>query len=193
LVYFRRLHDILDNSEKRGRATRPQWLINGFRQAILDSGLSHGPVEGYPFTWFKSLGTPRVVEERLDRALANNSWLNQFSNALLENLVAPVSNHYPLLLHRCYVSRPHAPPRKFRYENMWQLEPGFMEIVTDSWNLHLTDSITPKLFACADDISVWSNTHCRKLKSNIEDCHRKLKLLRGNNAGMMQAGLLELR
>jgi hypothetical protein len=132
LVYFRRLHDILDNSEKRGHATRPQWLINRFRQAILDSGLSHGPVEGYPFTWFKSLGTPRVVEERLDRALANNSWLNQFSNALLENLVAPVSDHYPLLLHRCYVSRPHAPPRKFRYENMWQLEPGFMEIVTDS-------------------------------------------------------------
>jgi hypothetical protein len=75
---------------------------------------------------------------------------------------------------------------------VWQLEPGFREMVTDSWNLHLTDSITPKLLACAYDISVWSNTHCPKLKSDIEDCHRQLKLLRGNNAGMMQAQLLEL-
>lgn len=122
---FGDFNDIMDNSEKRGRATRPQWLINRFRQAILDSGLSDVPVEGYPFTLFKSLGTPRVIEERLDRALANNSWFNLLTNALLEYLAALVSDHYPLLLHRCYVSRPHAPPCKFRYENVWQLEPGF--------------------------------------------------------------------
>jgi len=49
-------NDIMDDSEKRGRATRPRWLINGFRQAVLDSGISDVPLEGYPFTWFKSLG-----------------------------------------------------------------------------------------------------------------------------------------
>ena len=53
---------------------------------VLDSGLSDVPVEGYLFTWFKSLGTPRAVEERLDRALANNLWFNLFSNAIVETL-----------------------------------------------------------------------------------------------------------
>ncbi|KEH22994.1 hypothetical protein MTR_7g063500 [Medicago truncatula] len=43
------------------------------------------------------------------------------------------------------------------------------------------------------DILVWTNTHCRKLKSEIEDCHRQLQLLRGNNAGSMQSELLEMR
>lgn len=59
--------------------------------------------------------------------------------------------------------------------------------------MHLTDSIVSKLSACADDILVWTNTHCRKLKSEIEDCHRQLQLLRGNNAGSMQSELLEMR
>jgi len=63
---FGNFNDIMDDSEKRGRTTRLRWLINGFRQAALDYGLSYVPVEGYPFTWFKSLGTPRAIEERLD-------------------------------------------------------------------------------------------------------------------------------
>lgn len=63
-------NDIMDASEKRGRNLRSNRLINGFRQAVLDSGLVDVPVEGYPFTWFKSLGTPRAVEERLD----NSAW-----------------------------------------------------------------------------------------------------------------------
>jgi len=102
----------MDNYEKRGRAIRPRWLINGFRQAVLDTGLSDVPLEGYPFTWFKSLGTTRAVEERLDRALANNAWFNIFPNAMLEILAAPASDHYPILLHRSYVPRVPPPRRK---------------------------------------------------------------------------------
>jgi len=47
---FGDFNDILDASEKRGRTTRPPWLINGFRQAVIDSGLSDVPIEGYLFT-----------------------------------------------------------------------------------------------------------------------------------------------
>ena len=48
-------------------------MINDFRQAVMDVGLPNVPVEGYPFTWFKSLGSRRAVEERLDRELSNNA------------------------------------------------------------------------------------------------------------------------
>jgi len=61
---FGEFNDIMDASEKRGRTNSSKWLINGFRQAVMDVGLSNVPVEGYPFTWFKSLGTLRAVEER---------------------------------------------------------------------------------------------------------------------------------
>jgi len=104
---FGDLNDILNASEKRGRNNRSQWLVNGFHQAVLDSGLSDVSTEGYPYTWFKSLGTPHAVEERLDRALANNLWFTLFPNASIETLVAPASDHYPILLNRNPLPRPH--------------------------------------------------------------------------------------
>jgi len=33
-------NDIMDASEKRGRKNRSNWLINDFRQAVMDYGLS---------------------------------------------------------------------------------------------------------------------------------------------------------
>jgi ATP adenylyltransferase/5',5'''-P-1,P-4-tetraphosphate phosphorylase II len=82
-----------------------------------------------------SLGTSRVVEERLDRALANNAWFNLFLDVVLENLVGPASDHYQILLNRSSVRRPHQAMHKFRYENAWQLELGFKDFVTHSWQM----------------------------------------------------------
>jgi len=176
-----------------GRNTRPQWLINGFRQAILDSGLSDVPIEGYPYTWFKSLGTPRAVEERLDRALANNLWFNLFPNAYVEMLVAPASDHYPILLQRTPKPRPHYHQRNFRYENAWHLEPGFKELVTHSWQVYSTDSLIPKLSSCTDDMSSWKKSHCHKLKIDIEDCRKQLQSTRSSASGEDQVRMFELR
>lgn len=62
---------IMDDREKQGGFDRARWLLNGFRQVVSNAGLVDVFKEGYLFTWFKSLGTPRAVEERLDYALAN--------------------------------------------------------------------------------------------------------------------------
>lgn len=86
MVYFGDFNDILDTSEKIGRNSRPWWLINDFRQALLDSGLSDVPIKGYPFAWFKSL--------------ANNLWFNLFSDAYVQTLVAHASDQCPILLNR---------------------------------------------------------------------------------------------
>jgi hypothetical protein len=57
--------------KKKGRTDRANWLINEFRGAVSDAGLFDINMEGYRFTWFKSLGTERAVDEKLDRALSN--------------------------------------------------------------------------------------------------------------------------
>lgn len=62
---------IIDDREKQGGFDRARWLLNGFRQVVSNGGLVDVFKEGYLFTRFKSLGTPRAVEERLDCALAN--------------------------------------------------------------------------------------------------------------------------
>jgi hypothetical protein len=146
----------LSASEKKGRNERPNWLVNGFRQAVLDAGLSDVQMEGYPFTWFKSLGTPRAVEERLDRALANDAWFQLFPHAKVDNLVAPASDHYPILLDRNPIVRYGRPHRKFKFENAWRLEAEFDDVVHRCWNNYSNLLIVPRLEACADDLSHWS-------------------------------------
>ncbi|GAU48556.1 hypothetical protein TSUD_405720 [Trifolium subterraneum] len=73
-------NDLLSQKDKRGNLPHPNWLCMGFRQVISDCDLSDIQLEGYPFTWIKSRGTPHVIEERLDRAMASTSWLNLFPN-----------------------------------------------------------------------------------------------------------------
>jgi len=136
--------------------------------------LSDVPIEGYPFTLFKSLGTPRAVEERLDPALANNLWFNIFPNAIVETLVAPASDHYPIYVNVAPSPRPYASKRNFQYENAWHLEPGFKDFVTNSWQEHSLNNIIPKLSSCVEDMSVWRKSHCHKLKIDIEDCRKQL-------------------
>jgi len=117
-------NDILHADENKGRSTRPNWLIRGFRQVVQDADLVDVHMEGYPFTWFKRLCTPRVVEEKLDMALANNSWMQMFPNTKLENLVAPSSEHFPILLDRTSVAHSHKIKRSFKFQNAWRTEEG---------------------------------------------------------------------
>jgi hypothetical protein len=81
---FGDFNDILQAQEKKGRVARANRLIHGFRQAIKDARLIDMHMEGYPFTWFRSLGTPQTVNEKLDRALANEAWMHLFPPARLE-------------------------------------------------------------------------------------------------------------
>jgi hypothetical protein len=110
----------LDAKEKIGGSVRARWLINGFRQVVSNAGLVDIFMEGYPFTWFKSLGTPRAVEERLDCAIANTSWLQLFfKNTEVENLVALTYDHCLILLNWELVTRAWVPKRSFKFQNAW--------------------------------------------------------------------------
>jgi hypothetical protein len=71
------------------------------------------PLEGYILTWFKSLGSRRTLEEKLDRAMHTHSWLSMFPATGLFNLVASTSNHLPTILkleHESHIK----PKRSFR-------------------------------------------------------------------------------
>jgi len=171
-------NDILSASEKKGRTERAPWLIHGFRQAVLDAGLVDVHMEGYNFTWFKSLGTDRAVEEKLDRALANNSWHSMFSTASLECLTTTASDHYPLRLSCVPNLQQHKNGKKFRFENSWLVEPEFSPFVHQCWNSYFNETITGKLNHCAEDLHHWDNEHGKKTRKEIEKVRKKLEVAR---------------
>ncbi|CAJ2628079.1 unnamed protein product [Trifolium pratense] len=171
-------NDILLPSEKKGRNDRAPWLINGFRSAVLDSGLVDIHMEGYPFTWFKSLGTFRAVEERLDRALANDAWFQKFPTAILENLPAPASDHYPILLVREPENRISRIRSRFKFENAWLVDPDFSDFVSNRWLSYGDHQVLKKLDMCASDLTIWNKNHFQRLRRDIDTCRKKIEQLR---------------
>jgi len=122
-------NDILAASEKKGRVERAQWLIHGFKEAIFESGLTDLHMEGYNYTWFKSLGTNKAVEEKLDRAMANNDWFNMFTATTLKCVTATASDHYPLKLECVPKLQFQRKKNQFRFENSWLVDPEFVPFV----------------------------------------------------------------
>jgi hypothetical protein len=184
-------NDILAPSEKKGRNERASWLINGFRSAVLDSGLSDVHMEGYPFTWFKSLGTVRVVEEKLDRALASETWHNYFPHAVLENLPAPASDHYPILLIREPGPRNRHRQSRFKFENAWLADPDFSPFVQEQWHSYGAQEIVQKLNCCASDLTSWSKTHFHHIRREVDKCRKQIERVRtqvdSNNINLFNA------
>lgn len=63
-----------------------------------------------------------VIRERLDRRVVNDQWLAFFPFARLENMVAPVSDHSPIMLY-CDSKRSECIHKTIKIENVWLLNP----------------------------------------------------------------------
>ncbi|GAU49279.1 hypothetical protein TSUD_407190 [Trifolium subterraneum] len=170
-------NDLLSQEDKKGTHPHPNWLCMGFRQAISDCNLTGISLEGHPFTWIKSRGTPHVIEERLDRAMASASWLHLFPNIRLSNLLASHSDHSPILLHCC----PTISVRfngSFRFENKCLKEPDLEETVIEGWGVNENMEMVDRVACCANKLRGWSKRKRVKFKEEIDACVREMETLR---------------
>lgn len=95
---IRDFNDLLNPEDKRGHVEHHSWLLRGFRETVMECDLMDLLLEGYKFTWERCRGTKNHVEERIDRALVTTAWKDLFPNTKFRNLLAPVSDHIPILL-----------------------------------------------------------------------------------------------
>ncbi|XP_058726268.1 uncharacterized protein LOC131597596 [Vicia villosa] len=165
-------NDMLSQQDKHGIHPHPNWLCNGFRDTISDCNLVDIPLEGHQYTWVKSRGTDRMVEERLDRALANTSWLEMFPAAKLANLIASHSDHSPILL-SCDPALQHRRHHAFRFENYWLEEDDIEDVVRQGWQQERSCDVTKQIANYAKDLEKWNNRNRRRKKEEI-DRHKSI-------------------
>ncbi|MCH97306.1 endonuclease/exonuclease/phosphatase family protein [Trifolium medium] len=151
----------------------------GFRQAVSDCDLSDIPIEGHPFTWIKSRGTPHVIEERLDRAMASTSWLHLFPHVRLSNLLASHSYHSPILLQCKPIIRTRI-NHSFRFENSWLKKPDLEEVVLEGWGGNENLEVVDRVARCDNKLQGWGKKKRVQFKEEIDECVRKMNELRGN-------------
>jgi hypothetical protein len=171
-------NDLLAQEDKKGTHPHPNWLCNGFRNAVSDCDLTDIQLEGYPYTWIKSRGSPAVVEERLDRAMANSKWLMTYPGVKLLNLLTSHSDHSPILLQ----NSPAVVTGKFysfRFENAWLKEDDIQEVVEEGWGRESATDITYKTAQCADKLKWWGRRKRMKFKKEVSECSEEMERLRG--------------
>lgn len=74
-------NDLTHADEKRGGRDHPYYLLNGFVKTIRDCQLIDLGFVGDKFMWERSRGTAKWIQERLDRGLATQEWINMFPKA----------------------------------------------------------------------------------------------------------------
>lgn len=95
---FGDFNDLLVQSDKEGVHGHPWYLMNGFREVIVDCGLMEIELTGECFTWEKGKGMANQVRERLDRAFASNKWWQLYPLCKLSVHRTVYSDHDPIQL-----------------------------------------------------------------------------------------------
>ncbi|OMO86377.1 reverse transcriptase [Corchorus capsularis] len=114
--------------------------INIARSALLNDCInSCGMIDvgfvGPKFTWSNSQPLNTLIQERIDRAWVNHSWLDVFPNSIVFHLVKTCSDHCPFLF-ATEVKNPVLLDKPFRFQPMWLFEPSFFDVVKRTWDAH---------------------------------------------------------
>ncbi|KAK2423594.1 hypothetical protein QL285_034041 [Trifolium repens] len=146
--------------------------------AVSDCDLTDIQLEGYPYTWIKSRGSERVIEERLDRAMANSKWLMVYPSVKLLNLISSHSDHSPILLQNSPSVRS-GRTYSFRFENHWLKEDDIEDVVVDGWGRERSMDILYKTSRCADKLKWWGRRKRMRFKQEVLECSEEMERLRG--------------
>ncbi|KAA3465047.1 tyrosine decarboxylase 1-like [Gossypium australe] len=118
---------ILDPEDKRSPRTIGK-RCKLFGNFVDSCGLQDLGFNGPKFTWQRG-GT----SARLDRALANNTWMESFPQCLISNLPRIKSDHRPIIL-STRTDMDLATGRPFRFLAGWTKYNNFSNFVKDKWN-----------------------------------------------------------
>lgn len=116
---------------ERNRAKRRTQGMDMFCDFVDRYELHNLTIQGTRFTWSNFQDNPMM--SKLDRFLVSGEWEEYFSLVKVSVLPRTGSDYKPLLLRggEDGVNRTGAFP--FRFQNMWLLQPGFVEMIRNWW------------------------------------------------------------
>jgi hypothetical protein len=162
-----------------------------FQQWTNSNDLLHLPTLGAWFTWANGRRGCAFSEKRLDRAICNQTWLNQCSKVSCATLIKNKSDHYPILLDFQFSNISFA--SQFKFMKMWSLDQSCKDVITNCWNTHVVVSLmfilSSKLKMLKEKLKIWNreifgNVHdyVKKAESNLVDIQNQIHLNGHNDA-----------
>lgn len=107
----------------------------------------------------------------MDRAVANQQWINLYKHVRVENLPIVGSAHGPILLTIDTWSRAGKFP-PFRFEAKWVLQESFMQLVKQTWRRYINGSTAYQLIRKIDilnkEMKIWKKQYPKNNVHNID-------------------------
>lgn len=126
-------NEILYNDEKIGGNLRGFNQLNAFYETVSSHNLSSLKAKGSPFTWDNKRTHPYNILARLDRFLANSTWLTLHPGHQAFNLDLLDSDHRPILLDtkppRATNDRSSHRLKAFTFEHNWLMEEDYEDVL----------------------------------------------------------------
>ncbi|XP_026397473.1 uncharacterized protein LOC113292854 [Papaver somniferum] len=124
-----------------------------------------------PFTWTNRRNGIHLTEQRLDKGLANESWLDLYPNSTISDLAAIGSDHNPILLNTNPSWTPgHIP---FKFFGPWLDHKYYKTIIEECWKTNHKGSLAIKIYRKLRDVKItlkrWNKEVYGNIHTNLED------------------------
>lgn len=107
--------------------------MDEFKGALERCHLTDLGYVGYLFTWNNKHPGSANIRQRLDRAIAMESWKARFPASVVTHLFSHASDHVPLLLQvRTFRSMSAREPQSFKFEESWLLWDEFEAMANEA-------------------------------------------------------------
>jgi len=181
---FGDFNEILMQQEKRGGSPKPQNSIDSFSRVVHECDLTDLGFTGYPFTWSNNRGGGDNVQERLDRFLANSSWLAIFPWNRVRHLHKRHSDHLPILVDSTnsgLAVQCKSRKKLWRFEKAWLRTPESEEKLKRAWVKWGGPGCGLRLSLVCQSMGRALHTTTTELKKQIEALKAQLEELMENS------------
>lgn len=164
---------------------RPRNQMVAFRECLEVCQLADLGFAGHPFTYDNKCGGRANVQVRLDRAMVDSQWRDQFPECEVAHLTSPCSDHYPIILRCAWETRVRTGKTR-RYEVMWERELALPEVVEAAWKSagaeNHRSNISTALRSTLLALHKWSSKKVGNITREIEKSKTRLEELTNMNA-----------
>ena len=163
-------------SEKKDGSSRGIVTSRSFQNFVSNTGALDLGFIGPKFTWSNQRVGWANVKERLDRELCNDDWQRLFPKAGIRHLMAPNSDHNPILLDTHLDLYKGIKP--FRFEAMWARDKSSVEIVDQAWALQVEGShgfcLSKRFQKVQKDLVQWNKYFFGATRTRIKELEEKI-------------------
>lgn len=165
-------NDIIDSSEKQGGPERSEGTFVDIRSFMAECDLYDLRHSGNFFSW-RGKRHDHVVHCRLDRAMSNGAWAEDYPASRCEYMRFEGSDHRPLLTHFDLTKK--KKKGVFRYDRRLKGNEEVSDLIQTAWNFNDMEDVGEKINRCRTEIINWTREKYQNSQKLIEELRQQLE------------------